>query len=260
MKIKHTVLLILSVVLCGLSAEAELQSFITMKDGYFVEADTGKPWVPHGIAYQTWNRPLGVWQTHEQIDYDLNEMVKMGANSIRVDFVWKHVEEDGDNQWKWENYDYLVKAAEDRGIRIFALIGYQWPPDWFPDEWYTMHPPETDSEGIYHPTRWQSDIINYEHPQARAQYAEWFQYVCSRYKDSKAIVGWIIGNESGYLGLWSGLLDGYDPESEAAFRTWCETKYTTISNVNERWGSSYTNFPDIVFVDQYRAYGVDGAE
>ena len=239
---------------------AELQSFITMKDGYFVEADTGKPWVPHGIAYQTWNRPLGVWQTHEQIDYDLNEMVKMGANSIRVDFVWKHVEEDGDNQFKWENYDYLVKAAEERGIRIFALIGYQWPPDWFPDEWYTMHPPEVDSEGIEHTNRWQSDIINYEHPEARAQYAEWFSYVCARYKDSKAIVGWIIGNESGYLGLWSGLLDGYDPESEAAFRTWCQNKYTTISNVNARWGSGYTNFSDIVFVDQYRAYGVEGAE
>lgn len=41
---------------------------------------------------------------------------------------------------------------------MFALIGYQWPPDWFPDEWYTMHPPEWDAEGIYHPARWQSEI------------------------------------------------------------------------------------------------------
>ena len=146
-----------------------LDSFVQIKDGYFCDSKTGAPWIPHGIAYQTWNRPLGVWQTHDQIDYDLDEMVKMGANSIRVDFVWQHIEEDGDNQWKWENYDYLVQAAEARGLRIFALIGYQWPPNWFPNEWYTMHPPGDDPEGIYHANRWQSDIINYEHPDARAQ-------------------------------------------------------------------------------------------
>ncbi len=240
-------------------ASAALPGFIKFKNGYYYDSVTGEPWVPHGIAYQTWNRPLGVWQTYQQIDYDLDEMVKMGANSIRVDFVWQHIEEDGDNQFKWSNYDYLVQAAEKRNIRIFALIGYQWPPNWFPDEWYTKHPPAADSEGIYHTNRWQSDIINYEHPEARAQYAEWFKNVCSRYATNKAIVGWIIGNESGFLGLWSGQLDGYDPECEQAFRNWCQAKYGTVSNVNARWGTGYTNFSQIVFVEQYRQYGVEGA-
>ncbi|HPG00036.1 MAG TPA: beta-galactosidase [Kiritimatiellia bacterium] len=215
---------------------ASAAPFIQMKDGYFFDPVTGKPWVPHGIAYQTWNRPLGVWQTKEQVDYDLDEMVKMGANSIRVDFVWQHIEENGDNQWKWSNYDYLVEAAEARGIKIFALIGYQWPPNWFPDEWYTMHPPEIDAEGIPHTNRWQSDIINYEHPQARAQYAEWISTVCARYKNAKSIVAWIVGNEYGYLGLWSGLLDGYDPQTEQAFRNWCSNKYATVEAVNQAWG------------------------
>ena len=253
------VLAALTIAVLASTATAAFDGFIKMKDGYFVDAVTGKPWVPHGIAYQTWNRPLGVWQTKEQVDYDLDEMVKMGANSIRVDFVWQHIEEDGDNQWKWSNYDYLVEAAEARGIRIFALIGYQWPPNWFPDEWYTQHPPEYDASGIYHSERWPSDIINYEHPQARAQYMEWFRNVCGRYKDSKAIVGWIIGNESGYLGLWSGLLDGYDPESEASFRGWCERKYGTIAGANAAWGTSYTNFAAIKFIERYTEYGTDGA-
>ncbi len=245
-------------VMCG--SAMGFSGFIGLRNGYFYDKATGQSWVPHGIAYQTWNRPLGVWQTQDQIDYDLDEMVKMGANSIRVDFVWQHIEEVGDQQFKWANYDYLVQAAEKRGLRIFALIGYQWPPNWFPDAWYTQHPPAYDSEGIYHPTRWQSDIINYEHPQARAQYTQWFQAVCSRYKDSKAIVAWIIGNESGYLGLWSGLLDGYDPESEQAFRNWCQKKYSTIANVNAAWGSSYTSFPGIKFVEEYREYGAEGRQ
>ncbi len=258
-KLMMIVLVVVATLAMVLPSQAVLPGFIKFRDGYFYDNVSGATFVPHGIAYQTWNRPLGVWQTKAQIDYDLDEMKKMGANSIRVDFVWQHVEEDGDNQWKWDNYDYLVAAAEKRDMRIFALIGYQWPPNWFPDEWYTKHPPATDSSGIYHTNRWQSDIINYEHPEARAQYAEWFQNVCGRYKNSKAIAGWIIGNESGYLGLWSGLLDGYDPESEAAFRSWAQAKYVQLTNLNARWGTAITNFNDIKFVEQYREYGTEGA-
>ena len=241
------------------AAASAFTGFVGITNGYFYDKSTGAPWIPHGIAYQTWNRPLGVWQTPAQIDYDLDEMVKMGANSIRVDFVWQYMEGDGDNQFRWDEYDYLVQAAEQRGIRIFALVGYQWPPDWFPDAWYTMHPPNYDSGGIWHGGRWPSDIINYEHPQARAQYAEWFQNVCGRYKDSKAIAGWIVGNEYGFLGLWSGLLDGYDPECEQAFRDYCQAKYTNIANANARWGSGFTNFNQVTFPDEYRAYGTEGA-
>jgi hypothetical protein len=242
-----------------LSSPAAFQDFVKMKDGYFVDSATGKPFLPHGIAYQTWNRPLGVWQTPEQLRYDLDEMVKMGANAVRVDFVWQHVEEDADNVFKWSNYDLLVQECDKRDIRIFALIGYQWPPNWFPDAWYTMHPPEVDAEGILHTNRWQSDIINYEHPSARAQYAQWVSNVCARYKNSKAIAGWIVGNEYGYLGLWSGLLDGYDPQSETAFRTYAQQKYGTIAAANAAWGTTYTNFTQVTFVEQYRAYGVEGA-
>jgi len=208
-----------------------LQGFLKITNGYFYDNVSGKAFVPHGIAYQTWNRPLGVWQSWEQFSFDLDEMVKMGANSIRIDIVWQHAEELGDNQFSWANYDYMVQECEKRDIRIFALIGYQWPPNWFPDSYYTMHPPETDAEGILHTNRWQSDIIGYETPGARAQYGEWISNVCARYKNSKAIAGWVVGNESGYLGLWSGLLDGYDTNCEAAFRRWVTNKYAVAGSV-----------------------------
>ena len=251
---------VLLLVLLASSAPAALPGFIKMQDGYFYDSATGQPWVPHGIAYQTWNRPLGVWQTTNQIDYDLDEMVKMGANSIRVDFVWKHIEEKGDNQWQWTNYDYLLQACEKRDIRVFALIGYQWPPDWFPDSYYTMHPPGKDSEGIQHTNRWQSDIINYEHPSARAQYSNFIYNVCYRYRTNRAVVGWIVGNEYGYLGLWSLKYDGYDPYCEGAFRTWCSNRYSTVASLNAAWGVAYTNFNQIVLVDQYSWKGREGAE
>jgi len=247
------------VFILGTGPAARAGNFITAKDDYLWDPATGKPFIPHGIAYQTWNRPLGVWQTHDQIDKDLDDMVRMGANSIRVDFVWQHIEGRGDNLFDWDNYDHLIRACEKRNIKIFALVGYQWPPDWFADDMYTMHPPGPDSEGIYHPERWQSDIINYEHPQARAQYAEFFTHVCGRYKDSEAIAGWIVGNEYGYLGLWSLKYDGYDPWCEQAFRNWCQTRYTNIVALNSAWGSAYTGFSQIVLSDTYEWKGTAGA-
>ncbi|NCC50259.1 MAG: PKD domain-containing protein [Spartobacteria bacterium] len=243
----------------ALVPEEELaQGFIEVQDGYFVDAATGEAWLPHGMAYQTWNRPLGVWQTHEQLEYDLDEMVKMGCNSLRVDFVWQHIEQTND-VFSWENYDFLVQACEDRDIRLFALLGYQWPPSWFPEEWMTQHPPGKDSEGIMHTNRWPSDIINYEHPLARAEYAEWIATAAERYKDSKAIAGWIVGNEYGYLGLWSLKYDGYDPWCEQAFRDWCEAQYTDIATVNANWGTSYNDFDEIVLSDEYAWKGPMGA-
>src|SRR5262245_43141443 len=102
----------LAVVAClflaaSFTVHAAFSWFVGMTNGYFIDKSTGKPFIPHGIAYQTWNRPLGVWQTWDQINYDLDEMLKMGCNSIRIDMVWQHIEEKGDNQWSWENYDYL---------------------------------------------------------------------------------------------------------------------------------------------------------
>ena len=101
-------LLLVGAVLCSGTARADFAGFIGMTNGYFVDAGTGKPFVPHGIAYQTWNRPLGVWQTHDQIEYDLDEMVKMGANSVRIDMVWQAIEEQGDDQFDWANYDFFL--------------------------------------------------------------------------------------------------------------------------------------------------------
>ncbi|MFH1778908.1 MAG: beta-galactosidase [Candidatus Omnitrophota bacterium] len=237
--------------------------YISLKDGYFWDPTKSDYWLPHGIAYQTWNRPLGVWQTPEQIEYDLAEMEKAHVNSIRVDFVWKHIEEKGDNQFDWTNYDMLLEKANAHNIKVFALIGYQWPPDWFPGNpgqeeadpgWYTMHPPGWGPEGdnTFHSRRYTSDIISYEDPQARAQYTEFLSAVVSRYKNDPTIAGWIVGNEYGYLGLWSNRQDGYDPDCENAFRNWLSNYYGgDISKLNSVWGTSYTSFSQVGMPETY---------
>jgi len=255
--------LALVLVAVSLIAVANAQGFLRIKNGYFWDPKLGQPWFAKGMAYQTWIADLGEWQTDEQIEYDFREMKKLGINSVRVDFVWKHIEQKGDNQFDFTRYDNLVAVAEKYKIRLFALVGYQWPPDWFPGTpfqegnnvdpgWLTMHPPGPEPAPPFEPVKknysqkWVSDIMSFEHPQGRIQYQEWLKAVGNRYKSSTAIAGWIIGNEFGYIGLWSYRQDGYDPYCQAAFRSWCAKLYNNnIAAANAVWGTTFASFDAI---------------
>jgi len=213
----------------------------------------------HGIAYQDWIADLGEWQTDEQIDYDLREIAKIGANSVRIDFVWKHIEVE-DNVFQWDRYDRLVDAAEKNGLRLFPLVGYQWPPSWFPGVmftegdnvdpgYYTKHPPAPAPAPPFVPPafnytqKWVSDIMSFENPAGRAQYQEFLRAVGERYANRTGIGAWIVGNEFGYIGLWSYRQDGYDDYCVAAFRTWLANKYGgDIGAANRQWNTNFASF------------------
>lgn len=218
--------------------EYSSDKYIRMKDGYFFDPVKNTPWIPHGISYQTWNKALGQWQSPSELKNDLDMMKEAGANALRVDFVWKHIEiEDG--VYDFSRCDMLLEEAQARGMKVFPIIGYQWPPDWFPKEWYTMHPPnEKHPDGP-----WLSDILSYEDPEVLKQFSDFLQAVVKRYSVGgvredlgDTVAGWILGNEYGYLGLWSVEYDGYDEDCQNAFRQWLEAKYNgDIGALNARW-------------------------
>mmetsp|Transcript_6937 Transcript_6937/g.10924 ORF Transcript_6937/g.10924 Transcript_6937/m.10924 type:complete len:657 (-) Transcript_6937:265-2235(-) len=245
-------------------------AFITIKDNYFWDPAAEKYWIPLGMAFQNWNAPLGEWQTEAQIRYDLREMKKNYCDSLRVDFVWKHIEV-LDDVYEWDNYDMLIKIAKEEGFRIFPIIGYQWPPDWFlgtpfqegndvDPGWYTMHPPSPEAAppGVKpkfsYAEKWVSDVMSLEHPIARRKFQDFLGVVADRYKDEEAIVGWIVGNEMGYLGLWSFRQDGFDNSSIAAFKKWLGHTYTPLGGIDELnkvWKTDYPSFEDAMMPLHY---------
>jgi len=221
-------------------------AFIILTNGYFWDPDEQSYWIPHGIAYQTINSAVFATQSPAQIEYDMLEMKKIHANSLRVDFTWGEIETN-DNQFNWSPVDHIVQTAEDLGLRLFALIGYQYPPAWFPTGWLAV---KQNGE--------QSNIINYEHPDARSAYTDFISRVTSRYKDSPAIAAWILGNEYAYFDLWETndphLFVGYDSISQAAFRNWLSNYYSgSIAALNSNWGTAYSSFDEVVMATNYPA-------
>jgi GH35 family endo-1,4-beta-xylanase len=130
-----------------------------------------------------------------------------------------------------------------------------------------MHPPGPDvGKDITPATKmftqtWVSDQLSIENPDARASVANYFKQVVSRYKDSKAIAGWIVGNEYGYLGLWSFRQEGYDPATKKAFREWLAKTYNNdIAALNAVWGSSFASFDAVIMPIDFNRDRADWAD
>ncbi len=218
---------------------------IEIRNGYFWDPLTTNYWVPHGFAYQTINPPVFATQSPEQIDYDFLEMKKLHADSLRVDFTWGYIEPTND-AFSWTATDNIIATAEKYGLRLFVLIGYQYPPSWFNSAWKAIN--------VSNQT---ANLLNYEHPLARAAYTDFIAHVTARYKDSKAVAGWILGNEYAYFDLWEAndphLFVGYDTNySLPSFRAYLTNVYAgSLSALNANWGTSYATFGDVLMPTNY---------
>jgi hypothetical protein len=210
---------------------------LRMRDGYFWDPLTADYFIPRGIAYQTWNPPVGADQTFAQLDYDLVEIRKLHANSVRCEIVWNQVEKTP-GVFDWSKPDHLVAQAEALGLKLFVLIGFNYAPDWFPVDWRAV-----GSDGL------PSVVLNYEHPEVRQAYSNYIAQVATRYRNSTAIGGWILGNEYAYFDLWNpgSVHLGYDAFSQAAFRSWLQKRYAgSIAALNATWGTTFTSFDTVV--------------
>ena len=217
-----------------------------MRKGYFWDPLTGRPFIARGIAYQSWNPPVGANQSFAQLDYDLREFKKMYANSVRCEMVWNEVQRGPNNaDFDWRKPDFLVDAAEKHGLKLFVLIGFQYAPDWSPEDWHAVN--DQDKRSV---------VLSYENPDARLSYSNYIAQVTARYKDSPAIGAWILGNEYAYFDLWEPMRRylGYDQYSLASFRAYLRKLYgADIAALNAIWKTSYASFDAVEMPRSYPA-------
>ena len=226
---------------------------LTIHRGYFWDTDRQETFIPHGFAYQVWNPPVFATQTLAEVDYDLEGMQQAHANSLRVELVWESVEP-REGVYRWVQADHLVKKAEQLGLKLFILIGYQYPPSWF-----IAHYPQAMARTVNGP----SPLLNYSHPQAQQAFARFIGAVCDRYKASPAIGGWILGNEFAFYDLWENTpvksQVGYDEQvSLPAYRAFLAKTYGgSIERLNSAWGTTFRDFAEVPMA---RAYPADRAD
>lgn len=231
--------------LCLLSVKAS--AGLTIREGYFWDTESQKPFIPHGFAYQIWNPAVFANQSFAELDADLEAMQEAHANSLRVELVWESVEP-AEGEFRWEQADHLIRKAEQLGLKLFILIGYQYPPSWFA----AQHP-----EAMARTATGPSPLLNYSHPLAKKSFADFIAAVCDRYKNSPAIGGWILGNEFAFYDLWENTpikkQVGYDEQfSLPDYRDFLARAYgRRIEKLNDTWGTRFSDFSEVPMAKSY---------
>lgn len=168
----------------------------------------------------------------EMIDDDLERIVAMGANLVRVgEFAW-HMMEPTEGAYDFSYWDHVVARAKAHGLDVM----FGTPSATFP-AWLAHKHPEILSVSSDGQTR----VFG-----GRRQYSfnsRVYQEYCtklvtrlvSHFADEPAIVSWQVDNEWGH----EGSDDDYSPASHDDFRAFLAQKYETVDALNEAWGTIF---------------------
>jgi len=84
----------------------------------------------------------------------------MHANSVRCEFRLDQVQPKED-EFDFSKPDHLVEQAKKLGLKLFVLVGFNYAPRWFPDDWRAVN--DVGSNSV---------VLNYEHPAVRRAYSQ----------------------------------------------------------------------------------------
>ena len=102
-----------------------------------------------------------------------------------------------------------------------------------------------DRQGVAYPLhehdfRWQRACIN--HPEYRRQRDQLLADCATRFASHPAVINWDVHNEPS---IGPGDHSCYNPHTVSKYRTDLAARFTSISEVNERWRTSFEDFEDV---------------
>lgn len=179
----------------------------------------------------------------EHADQDLDDIVALGANLIRIgDFAWDRFEPE-EGKYDFSFFDAFIEKAKKRNLKIMMCVPTATMPAWlyyrYPD---IMNENEYGYRQPFGARRGycvNSDIYLEKGVALAKAMAE-------HYKNEEAIVAWQVDNEIGHEG--SDMC--YCANCRRKFIEYLKGRYSDISDLNSRWGTSfwtqtYTSFDQI---------------
>ena len=167
----------------------------------------------------------------ERWQKDAQEMRTAGISIVRIaEFAWAKMEkEEGKYDWDW--LDRSVETLASAGHQILLCTPTAAPPAWL----ISAHPDilPVDEQGRrrrfgsrrhYCP----NNKTYHEHSKRITQ------AMAERYGNHPAVIGWQIDNEFGCY-----FARCYCEACATAFQNWLQKKYTSLDELNERWGTIF---------------------
>ena len=167
------------------------------------------------------------------IDEDLNNILELGCNVIRIaEFAW-HLMEKTEGNFDFSFFDHVIAKAKAKGLKVIMGTPTATIPAWLvkkhPDILSQFEDGTARAFGGRHVYCFNSpDMYTYSEKIIRAQ--------AEHFKDEEAIVAWQIDNEFGHEG--SDIC--YCPKCRKAFQKYLDHKFNSnIDKLNETYGTTF---------------------
>lgn len=178
-----------------------------------------------GISYYPERRTPSQWIS----DYKL--ITEAGIKRIRIaEFAWSSIEPN-ENQINWEWLDKAIALAGDFGLEVVLCTPTAAPPVWLVEKYPEVLPVDDEGRRTVFGAR-QHRCYN------SPKYTEHSQIIVTkmaeRYGKNPLIVAWQLDNEFG-----GEQKRCYCDNCRKEFIQFLKTRYTSIEELNKRWGNAF---------------------
>ena len=185
-------------------------------------------------------------QSREQWRRDLQEIKKLGFNTVRTWVEWSSVERTR-GQYDLGNLKLLLELAREAGLRVFLQVYIDSAPDWVgkdhPDALFMAQ------DGTRIPSQSAPGYCT-DNPEIRELVHSFYREVARVASGYDNFYGWDLWSEPHIIN-WANIdyisnaQFCYCPATQARFRAWLRRKYGTLEALNKAWHRGFQTWVDV---------------
>lgn len=210
--------------------------------------------LPFGSQYYRAPSPL-----REDWERDLKRMKNYGFNLVKfwVQWRWNHPAE---NAFYFDDIDELMDLSERYGLKVMLNTIFDVAPAWIYDKYPDASMVTLSGRKVGPQTQPHRQIGGlgycFNHDGVMSHFFHFLEETVNRYKDHPALAVWNVGSEPELTSSMAEMREYADNAEKIGdmlcycsncretFKTWLQSRYVSIEQLNVSWNRNYTSFRD----------------
>lgn len=179
-----------------------------------------------GVDYYPEQWPEARWEK------DMELMKELGINVVRIaEFGWSLMEPE-EGTFDFSLYDRAIKLFHENNLKVVLGTPTATPPAWVSETYPDTLPVDQYGHVISFGARRHYTVNSEKFQELSKRIVE---AMAAHFGNHPAVIGWQTDNEYGHEKSDR----SYGPVDQAAFQQWLQQKYSSLDELNERWGTVF---------------------